>query len=101
MPSVPNLSISNSNQHRSRTSLPIPFSLRRLRFGQAAKRGSDLHRDKPRPVTRQRRAVNDEPIHFPNTPGTSYRFADLRSPTVNFTKHTLQETHYMMGGTTG
>jgi hypothetical protein len=26
-------------------------------------------------------AVNDEPIHFPSTFGTSYRFADLRIPT--------------------
>ena len=44
--------------------------------------GSDFHTDKP-PSSHATEGVNDELIHFPNTFGTSYRFADLRSPTVN------------------
>lgn len=50
-----------------------------------------MRTDKPRLVTR-RAGVNDELIHFPNMFGTSYRFADLRSPTVNCLFHGTYST---------
>lgn len=45
---------------------------------------SDLHTDKPPSSHETAAGVNDEP---PYTLGTSHRFADLRSPTVNCHSH--------------
>ena len=83
MPSVPNF-----NGQTETTTNPVHCCLSHSRFfgdcGFVTVRGqTGLTCIQISPPGHATAGVNDELIHFPNTFGTSYRFADLQSTTVN------------------